>query len=87
MIPSRYEALQKTLPTAGSYVECALKKPKGHLPNELHTDFIKKLDSIHNGDETLLDNTLCFYGSATSKTHRAILLSSGKTWFSAKLQR
>ena len=50
--------------------------------NDLHADFIKKLDSIQEGDGTLLDNTLCFYGCATSKTHRAInypiVLSGGK---------
>ena len=50
--------------------------------NGLHADFIKKLDSIQEGDGTLLDNTLCFYGCATSKTHRAInypiILSGGK---------
>ena len=50
--------------------------------NDLHADFIKKLDSIQEGDGTLLDNTLCFYGCATSKTHRAInypiILSGGK---------
>ena len=51
--------------------------------NGLHADFIKKLDSIQEGDGTLLDNTLCFYGCATSKTHRAInypiILSGEKT--------
>lgn len=50
--------------------------------NDLHANFIKKLDSIQEGDGTLLDNTLCFYGCATSKTHRAInypiILSGGK---------
>jgi hypothetical protein len=49
--------------------------------NELHANFIKKLDSIQEGNGTLLDNTLCFYGCATSKTHRAInypiILSGG----------
>ena len=50
--------------------------------NEMHANFIKKLDSIQEGNGTLLDNTLCFYGCATSKTHRAInypiILSGGK---------
>ena len=50
--------------------------------NELHANFIKKLDAVQEGDGTLLDNTLCFYGCATSKTHRAInypiILSGGK---------
>lgn len=50
--------------------------------NEMHANFVKKLDSIEEGDGTLLDNTLCFYGCATSKTHRAvnypIILSGGK---------
>lgn len=50
--------------------------------NELHANFVKKLDSIQEGNGTLLDNTLCFYGCATSKTHRAvnypIILSGGK---------
>ena len=49
--------------------------------NEMHANFIKKLDSIQEGDGTLLDNTLCFYGCATSKTHKAInypiILSGG----------
>ncbi|MCH2371774.1 MAG: DUF1552 domain-containing protein [Pirellulales bacterium] len=50
--------------------------------NEMHANFIHKLDSIQEGDSTLLDNTLCFYGCATSKTHQAtnypIILSGGK---------
>ncbi|QDT62737.1 hypothetical protein SV7mr_52880 [Stieleria bergensis] len=50
--------------------------------NQLHADFVGKLDAIQEGDGTLLDNTLCFYGCATSKTHRAtnypIILSGGK---------
>jgi hypothetical protein len=50
--------------------------------NEMHANFITKLDSIQEGNSTLLDNTLCFYGCATSKTHRAInyplILSGGK---------
>lgn len=50
--------------------------------NEMHSNFIKKLDSIQEGNGTLLDNTLCFYGCATSKTHKAInypiILSGGK---------
>lgn len=50
--------------------------------NEMHASFIKKLDSIQEGNGTLLDNTLCFYGCATSKTHQAtnypIILSGGK---------
>ena len=49
--------------------------------NDMHANFIHKLDSIQEGDSTLLDNTLCFYGCATSKTHQAtnypILLSGG----------
>lgn len=49
--------------------------------NEMYSNFVKKLDSIQEGDATLLDNTLCFYGCATSKTHRAtnypIILSGG----------
>ena len=49
--------------------------------NEMHADFIKKLDSIQEGEGSLLDNTLCFYGCATSKTHKAInypiILSGG----------
>ncbi len=50
--------------------------------NEMHANFVKKLDSIQEADGTLLDNTLCFYGCATSKTHQAtnypIILSGGK---------
>lgn len=50
--------------------------------NEMHANFIKKLDSIQEGNSTLLDNTLCFYGCATSKTHQAtnypIILSGGR---------
>jgi len=50
--------------------------------NEMHANFIKKLDSMQEGDGTLLDSTLCFYGCATSKTHQAtnypIILSGGK---------
>ncbi len=50
--------------------------------NEMYADFIKKLDSIQEGNSSLLDNTLCFYGCATSKTHKAInypiILSGGK---------
>ena len=50
--------------------------------NEMHANFLHKLDSIQEGDGTLLDNTLCFYGCATSKTHQAtnypIILSGGK---------
>ena len=49
--------------------------------NDMHANFIKKLDSIQEDDGTLLDNTLCFYGCATSKTHQAtnypIILSGG----------
>lgn len=49
--------------------------------NEMHANFLKKLDGIQEGDGTLLDNTLCFYGCATSKTHKAInypiILSGG----------
>lgn len=47
----------------------------------MHSNFIKKLDSIQEADGTLLDNTFCFYGCATSKTHKAInypiILSGG----------
>ena len=50
--------------------------------NEMHANFIKKLDSVQEGSGTLLDNTLCFYGCATSKTHQAtnypIILSGGR---------
>jgi hypothetical protein len=50
--------------------------------NEMHANFIKKLDSIQEGNGTLLDSTLCFYGCATSKTHKStnypIILSGGK---------
>ncbi len=50
--------------------------------NEMHANFLAKLDSIQEGNGTLLDNTLCFYGCATSKTHQAInypiILSGGK---------
>jgi hypothetical protein len=49
--------------------------------NEMHTKFIGKLDSIQEEDGTLLDNTLCFYGCATSRTHQSInypiILSGG----------
>lgn len=49
--------------------------------NEMHANFISRLDSIQEENGTLLDNTLCFYGCATSKTHRAInypiILSGG----------
>ena len=49
--------------------------------NEMHAEFIGKLDSIQEASGTLLDNTLCFYGCATSRTHRAInyplILSGG----------
>ena len=50
--------------------------------NDMHADFIKKLDAVQEGNGSLLDNTLCFYGCATSKTHQAvnytIILSGGK---------
>jgi hypothetical protein len=50
--------------------------------NDMHANFIKKLDSIQEDNGTLLDNTLSFYGCATSKTHQAInypiILSGGK---------
>jgi hypothetical protein len=50
--------------------------------NKMHSNFLKKLDSIQEDDGTLLDNTLCFYGCATSKTHQAInypiILSGGQ---------
>ena len=49
--------------------------------NEMHANFVRKLDGIQECDGTLLDNTLCFYGCATSKTHQAvnypIILSGG----------
>lgn len=49
--------------------------------NEMHANFVMKLDSIQEENGTLLDNTLCFYGCATSKTHKAvnypIILSGG----------
>lgn len=49
--------------------------------NEMYASFIRKLDAIQEGSGTLLDNTLCFYGCATSKTHQAtnypIILSGG----------
>ena len=49
--------------------------------NEMYSNFLKKLDSVQEGNSTLLDNTLCFYGCATSKTHMAInypiILSGG----------
>lgn len=49
--------------------------------NEMYSNFLKKLDSVQEGNGTLLDNTLCFYGCATSKTHKAInypiILSGG----------
>lgn len=52
--------------------------------NQLHADFVGKLDAIQEGEGTLLDNTLCFYGCATSKTHKAInypiILSGGKNF-------
>jgi hypothetical protein len=51
--------------------------------NDMHADFLKKLDSIQEGDATLLDNTLCFYGCATGKTHQAknfpLIMSGGKS--------
>ncbi|MHC4880377.1 MAG: DUF1552 domain-containing protein [Planctomycetota bacterium] len=51
--------------------------------NEMHGNFVTKLDSIQEGDGTLLDSTLCFYGCATSKTHQAtnypIILSGGSS--------
>jgi len=50
--------------------------------NDMHANFIQRLDSIQEDNGTLLDNTLSFYGCATSKTHRAInypiILSGGK---------
>lgn len=50
--------------------------------NEMHANFVQKLDSIQEENGTLLDNTLCFYGCATSKTHKAvnypIILSGGQ---------
>ena len=50
--------------------------------NEMFANFLKKMDSIQEGNGTLLDNTFCFYGCATSKTHKStnypIILSGGK---------
>ncbi len=50
--------------------------------NDMHAEFIKKLDSVQEGNGTLLDNTLSFYGCATSVTHRPvnypIIISGGK---------
>ena len=50
--------------------------------NEMYSNFLKKIDSVQEGNSTLLDNTLCFYGCATSKTHLTvnytIILSGGK---------
>jgi hypothetical protein len=50
--------------------------------NDMHAHFIQRLDSIQEDNGTLLDNTLSFYGCATSKTHKAInypiILSGGK---------
>jgi hypothetical protein len=50
--------------------------------NDMHANFIQRLDSIQEDNGTLLDNTLSFYGCATSKTHKAInypiILSGGK---------
>jgi hypothetical protein len=40
--------------------------------NEMYYDFLKKLDSIQEGDGTLLDNTICLYGSTTSWVHQAV---------------
>jgi len=51
--------------------------------NERYAKFLKTLKSTKEGDSNLLDNTFCFYGCATSKTHRAInypiILSGGKS--------
>ena len=50
--------------------------------NEMYYNFLKKLDSIQEGNSTLLDNTICLYGCTTSKTHQAVnfpmVLSGGK---------
>ncbi len=50
--------------------------------NEMYYNFLKKLDSIKEGEGTLLDNTICLYGCTTSKTHQAtnfpMTLSGGK---------
>lgn len=74
--------------SAGSHKLSHEKKNYGDVAkyigflNEMHANFVKKLDSIQEGEGTLLDNTLCFYGCATSKTHKAInypiVLSGGK---------
>ena len=44
--------------------------------------FLKKLDAVQEGDGTLLDNTLVFYGSSNSKTHNnsnyPLILAGGK---------
>lgn len=50
--------------------------------NEMYSNFLRKLDAVQEGDGTLLDNTFCFYGCATSRTHKAInypiILSGGR---------
>ncbi|MCM8538877.1 MAG: DUF1552 domain-containing protein [Lentisphaeraceae bacterium] len=50
--------------------------------NDLYADFLSQLNNIQEGDGTLLDNTLCFYGCATGKTHMGhnypLILSGGK---------
>ena len=38
----------------------------------MYYNFLKRLDSIQEGDGTLLDNTICIYGSTTSWVHRAV---------------
>ena len=50
--------------------------------NSFYADFLKDLNSIQEGDGTLLDNTLTFYGCATGKTHQGtnypLILAGGK---------
>lgn len=36
---------------------------------EQYAHFLTRLDSIEEGDHTLLDTTMCMYGSCTSQTH------------------
>lgn len=50
--------------------------------NKFYADFLNDLNSIQEGDGTLLDNTLTFYGCATGKTHQGLnyplILGGGK---------
>jgi hypothetical protein len=51
------------------------------LATRMH-DFLAKLDSIEEGDGSLLDNTLVYYGSSNSNTHNnknyPLVLAGGK---------